>query len=191
MLEAVHAFVLAWKSPCVHEFLPQCLEEDFVNQRTLARTGCAGDCHHHAERTFYFDRFEVVLAGAAYDEAFAVSGAAFFGPGNRTLTRKILSRWRRFACEQVIKRTLHDHVTTVDAGPRTHLHNMICGPNSLLIMLNDNNGVTDVAQTLECRDHLYVVLRMKSDARLVEDIQHSHPSRTDLCGQPDPLGFTA
>ena len=68
---------------------------------------------------------------------------------------------------------------------------MIGGADGVLVVLDDDDGIADVAQALERGDHLDVVLRMQADARLVEHVEHSHQPRPDLRGQPDPLRFAA
>ena len=47
-------------------------------------------------------------------------------------------------------------------------------------MLHDDDCVADVAQALQCVDHLLVVERVQTDAGLVQHIQHPLQLRTDL-----------
>ena len=79
----------------------------------------------------------------------------------------------------------------MDARPGAHLDDVIGGANGVLVMFDDDDGVADVAKTLERRDHLHVVLRMQADARLVEDVEHAHEPGTDLRREPDPLRLAA
>jgi hypothetical protein len=58
-------------------------------------------------------------------------------------------------------------------------------------VLDHDHGVPDVAQPLERRDHLDVVLGVQPDARLVEHVQHAHEAGTDLRGEPDALRLPA
>ena len=71
------------------------------------------------------------------------------------------------------------------AGP--HLHQVVGGADGVLVVLDDDDRVADVAQALERGDHLDVVLGVKADARLVEHVQHPHQARADLGRQADPL----
>ena len=75
------------------------------------------------------------------------------------------------------------------AGP--HLDDVIGGANRVLVVLDDDHRVADVAEPLERGDHLDVVLRVQADARLVEHVEHAHQPRSDLRRQPDPLRFAA
>ena len=79
----------------------------------------------------------------------------------------------------------------MDARPRAHFNNVIGGANGRLVMFDNDDGIADVAKTLERRDHLHIVLRVQTDARLVEDVEHSHQPRTDLRREPDALRFAA
>src|SRR5216684_3394266 len=57
-----------------------------------------------------------------------------------------------------------------DAGARPHLDDVIGRANRVLIVLDDDDGIADVAEPLERRDHLHVVFRVQADAGLVEDV---------------------
>src|ERR1051326_4382157 len=139
VLDALDAVVLAGKRACIDQFLPQRLEEDFANQRAFPRAKDAGDSNQLTEWKGHVDRFEIIFAGAAYREDLAVSGTALFRQGDRTFAGKILSRRRRLARQQLCQLALHDHVASVDSGTWPHLHQMIGGTNSLLVMLDDND----------------------------------------------------
>ena len=82
-------------------------------------------------------------------------------------------------------------VAAVDAGAGPHLDEVIGGADGVLVVLDDDHGVADVAQALERRDHLHVVLRMQPDARLVEHVEHAHQPRADLRRQADALRLAA
>ena len=79
----------------------------------------------------------------------------------------------------------------VDARSRPHLHQVIRGANGVFVVLDYDHGVANVAQALECGDHFDVVLGMEPNARLVEDVEHSHQARADLRGEADALRFTS
>ena len=72
-----------------------------------------------------------------------------------------------------------------------HLDDVIGGADRVFVVLDDDDGVADVAQALERRDHLRVVLRVQADARLVEDVEHAHQAGADLRRQPDALRLAA
>ena len=86
---------------------------------------------------------------------------------------------------------LHHHLAAVDAGAGAHLHDVVGGADGVLVVLHHDDGVADVAQAFEGRDHLHVVLRVQADARLVEHVEHAHQARADLGGQADALRLAA
>ena len=93
--------------------------------------------------------------------------------------------------EHVVERPLHHDAAAVHARARAHLDEVVGGADRVLVVLDDDDGVADVAQALERRDHLDVVLRVQADARLVEHVEHPHQPRADLRGQPDALRLAA
>ena len=61
----------------------------------------------------------------------------------------------------------------------------------VLVVLDDDERVAEVAQTFQGGEQLVVVALVQSDGRLVEDIEHAHQARADLRRHPDALGFAA
>ena len=57
-------------------------------------------------------------------------------------------------------------------------------------MLNHNQGVTQVAQTLQGANKALIIALMQTDRGLIKHIQHPHQARTNLGGQANTLGFT-
>ena len=64
-------------------------------------------------------------------------------------------------------------------------------PDRLLVVLDDEHGVAEVAQPRQRRDELGVVALVEADRRLVEDVQDAHQRRADLGREPDALGLAA
>ena len=139
----------------------------------------------------HVDRLQVVLAGAAHGERPAVPGPSPLRRVDRPPARKKLPGRRRLAREHVVQRALHHDTSAVNARSGSHLDDVIGGTDRVLVVLDDDHRVADVAQALERRDHLDVVFGVQADAGLVEDVQHSHQPRADLGGQADPLRFAA
>src|SRR5262245_12348942 len=191
IVHAIDAIVFARKGACIHELLPQRLEKDFVDERALSRTGSSRDGNQHSKRELHIHRLEIVFSRAMDRERSAVSFAAIGRPADRSTAREKLAGWRLLQSKDVAELALDDNVPAVDARAGPHFDDVIGRANGGLIMLDDNHRVPDVAKTLECRDHLDVVLWVQADARLVEDIQHSHQSRTDLRRKTNALRFAA
>ena len=63
--------------------------------------------------------------------------------------------------------------------------------DGLLVVLDDDERVADVAQAHERGDELGVVLLVEADRGLVEDVEHAHEARADLRREPDALRLAA
>ena len=61
----------------------------------------------------------------------------------------------------------------------------------VLIVLDDDECIAEVAQPLERGEQLVVVALVQADGRLIEDIENTHQARADLRRQTDALGFAA
>ena len=77
------------------------------------------------------------------------------------------------------------------AGARPHVDHEVRGADRLLVVLDDDDGVAQVAQALHRRDEAGVVPLVQSDRRLVEYVEHPHEPRADLGGEPDALRLAA
>ena len=76
-------------------------------------------------------------------------------------------------------------------APGPDVDDPVGGPDRLLVVLDDEDRVAEVAQPGQGRDQLGVVALVQPDRRLVEDVQDAHQGRADLGRQPDPLGLAA
>ena len=105
------------------------------------------------------DVLQVVRARAADDElALAAPAAAPSGVGiDRAPVRYApvseRSRRRRLAdaLHQRLRRALEDHVAAVLAGARPEIDHVVGRPNRLLVVLDDDDGVAEIAQTRQRR----------------------------------------
>ena len=70
-----------------------------------------------------------------------------------------------------------------------HVDEPVGRAHHLLVVLDDEHGVAEIAQALECPDQLVVVPLVKTDRRLVQDVEHAHELGADLRRQPQPLCF--
>ena len=64
---------------------------------------------------------------------------------------------------------------------------MVGGAHRLLVVLDDDHGVTEVAQALERADQLGVIALVQPDRGLIQDVQDADERGPDLGGEPDPL----
>ena len=77
------------------------------------------------------------------------------------------------------------------AGARPDVDDPVGGPDRLLVVLDDEHRVAEVAQPGQRRDELGVVALVQADRRLVEDVEDAHQGRADLGREPDALGLAA
>ena len=82
-------------------------------------------------------------------------------------------------------------MAAVLAGAGPHVDQVVGRAHHLLVVLDHEHGVAEVAQPLERPDQLAVVALVEPDRRLVEDVQHADELRADLRGQPQPLRLAA
>src|SRR5579862_429194 len=68
---------------------------------------------------------------------------------------------------------------------------MIGLEHRLAIVLDHQHGVAEFLQALERREQALIVALMKSDRRLVKDIQHADEARSDLRGESNALSLAA
>src|SRR2546425_11941912 len=71
------------------------------------------------------------------------------------------------------------------------VNDLIGSADHARFVLDDQNGVTQVAQLLEDFDESASVARVQSDAWFVEHIERVHQARSEASGQVDALGLAA
>ena len=84
-----------------------------------------------------------------------------------------------------------DDRAAVLAGARADVDDVVGRAHRVLVVLDDDHGVAEVAQPLQRRDQALVVALVQADRRLVEDVEHAHQARADLRRQPDALRLAA
>ena len=82
-----------------------------------------------------------------------------------------------------------DDLAAVLAGARADVDDPVGGADGVLVVLDDDQRVAEVAQTDQGLDQPVVVALVQADARLVEHVEHPDQPGADLGGQPDPLGL--
>src|SRR3954453_12033263 len=110
---------------------------------------------------------------------------------NRALAAQILARERRCGPRHLGRGPGGDDLSPMLAGSRSEVHDVVRRANRPLVVLDDDDGVSEVAKALERVDELGVVALMQADRRLVENVEDAHKRGADLGREPDPLGLTA
>ena len=89
------------------------------------------------------------------------------------------------------RRALGDDAAAVLAGAGPHVDDVVGRAHGLLVVLDDDHGVAEVAQAQQRVDEAPVVALVQADAGLVEDVEHADQRRADLRGQADALRLAA
>ena len=165
--------------------------EDLGDERALAAPRDAGDRDERPERDAQVEVAQVVLAGAPDDELLAVALAALGGDRDRPLAAQEGAGDRARLGEDRLERAVGDDLAAVLPRPGPDVDDPVGGPDRLLVVLDDEDRVAEVAQPGQRRDQLRVVALVEPDRRLVEDVQDAHQRRPDLGREPDPLGLAA
>ncbi len=88
-------------------------------------------------------------------------------------------------------RALRDDAPAVHAGARAEVHDVIGLADRVLVVLDDDDRVAEVAQPVQRVEQALVVALVQADRRLVQDVHDADQARADLARQPDALGFAA
>ncbi len=165
-----------------------------VDQRRLAGAGNAGHAGQQADRQFERDVLQVV-AGGAGDRRAAVSDSALCACSARQSAERAVQilRGQRFLALQDVLRACPAAIdlAAVHAGAEAHVDHVIGAADRVLVVLDDDHAVADVAQMLQRVDQAVVVALVQADRRLVEHVHHAGQAGADLRCEADALRFAA
>ena len=77
------------------------------------------------------------------------------------------------------------------AGAGADIDHIIGGADGVLVVLDHDHGVAEVAQPLERFEQPRVVALVQPDRGLVEHVEHAGEAGADLRGEPDALALAA
>ena len=141
----------------------------------------------------HVDVAQVVLARADHGELAALGRAAAGWPGSaiargRTGRRRSASPAVEQARATVPESTIWPPCSPAP-GPMSTTQS--ARADGVLVVLDDDQRVAEVAQPDQRLDQPVVVALVQPDRRLVEDVEHADQAGPDLGGQPDPLRLAA
>ena len=191
MLKPLDGIEFSGARACVVQCARELFIEDLIDKTRLAGAGHARDAGERPERDGHIDMAEVVLRRAAHGQEFPVSLAALRRNGDLLDAGEILAGDRARAAHDVLQRPGRDDLAAVYARAGADVHDIIGGAHGVLVVLDDQNGVAEVAELTERGEELVVVALVQADRRLVEDVENAHQARTDLRGKADALAFAA
>ena len=175
--------------------------EDVVDQGRFAAAGDAGDADEGAERKMCVDILQVVFARPGHAEP-AVGCAGHEGPGGEGLVALGWHTDAEFSAQVTpgqrlrgggyfFEGALGDDLSTERSGPRADVDDVVRRGNGVVVVLDDQDRVAEVAEAFEGGDEALVVALVKSDAGFVENIKDAGQAAADLRGEADALGFAA
>ena len=84
-----------------------------------------------------------------------------------------------------------DDLAAVHPGAGADVDDIVGRPDRLLVMLDDDHRVAEVAQAPQRVEQAGVVALVQADRRLVQHIEDAGQARADLRGEPDALALAA
>ena len=168
--------------------------QNVIHERGLAAAGHARDAGEAADRERRRHVLEIVLGCARHRQPAVtrLRGArldAFFRNGDPRATRQVIRRRRIFRIQDFRDRSLRDDLAAARPGPGTEIENVVRRANRFLIVLDHDDGISQVAEPAQGRQEPRVVALMQPDAGLIEHIKNAGQPRADLRRQPDALRF--
>ena len=167
--------------------------ERVVDQRRLARARHAGDADEQPDRQVERD----VLAGCCRVAPVIVSMRSRVGRWRMRRHRdlpapgEILAGQRMRRAADLLGRALRDDLAAVLAGARPHVDDVVGRQDRVLVVLDDDHAVAEVAQVLQRVEQPVVVALVQADRRLVEHVHHAGQARADLRREADALRLAA
>ena len=88
-------------------------------------------------------------------------------------------------------RAFGDDLAAMDAGAGADIDDIVGGQDRVLVMLDDDHRVAEVAQVVERFEQPRIVALVQADRRLVEHVEHAGEAGADLRGEADALALAA
>ena len=165
--------------------------KDVRDQRRLARSADARHRDERAQRKRRVDVLQVVRARAAHHQLLAVALPSLRRHRDHAVTAQVGGGQRIGVAQDLLHRTDRDDLAAMLAGRRSDVDHEIRRADRLLVVLDHDERVAEVAQAEQCVDQTLVVALVQPDRWLVEDVQHAHQLRADLRREPDALRLAA
>ena len=95
------------------------------------------------------------------------------------------------ALQDLVVAAVADDLAAMDAGAGAHVDDIIRLADAVLVMLDDDDGVAEIAQAAEGDEEAVIVALVEADAGLVEHVEHAGEAGADLAGEADALALAA
>ena len=190
MFHAFNTFVPARNGSGAVQCTGQCLVQNFVDKRTFSGAGHTCNTGHNTQRKPDGNLFQVVFCGFPHGQ---ITGRLSAAGRNRDPAgaTQILPGNGTGHLHNLFRRPAGHNLASMRTGTRPDVHNVICFPHGIFIVLHHNQCISQIPQVFQRSQKFVIVSLMESDAGLIQNIAHPHQSGTDLGGQADALGFSA
>ncbi len=145
--------------------------EDLMDEGGFAGAADAGDADEKAEGDVDVDAAEVVDAGTGELEVFAAGLAAVFGDGDGEAAGEVFSGDGVWVRGDFLDRSRGQQLTAEFACAGAEVEEMVGGADDVGVVLDDEDGVAEVAEVLHDADELGGVAGVEADAGFVEDVE--------------------
>ena len=167
-------------------------EQRVVDQRRLAGAGHAGHAGHDADRDLGRDVAQIVAARIAqHDLLLRVDRRALLRHRDGLRAREIAAGQRGRIGHDLRRRALRDDVAAVHAGAGADVDDIVGLADRVLVMLDDDDRIAEIAQVHERLQQALVVALVQADRGLVEHVEHADQTGADLRSQADALRLAA
>ena len=150
-----------------------------------------GDRRDQADRERGIHILEVVVPGAPDDDGRAVAGPAVGGDRDRGRPLRYLPVSESFDFLTLAGGAGGGDLAAEVARAGAEVDEVVGRLDHLAVVLDQDQGVAQVAEPSEGVEQPGVVARVEADGRLVEDVEHAGQAAADLAGQADPLALAA
>ena len=82
-------------------------------------------------------------------------------------------------------------MSAMHPGPRSDIDDVIGAEHGFFVMLDHQQGIAQITQSLQRIQQFPVIALMQADTRFIQNIQYTDQPRTNLRRQADPLRLAA
>ncbi|KAF1065940.1 MAG: hypothetical protein GAK45_02062 [Pseudomonas citronellolis] len=131
---------------------------------------------------------QVVAARALeFEQLLLVARGALRGHDDLGATGQVCAGNRVRVIHHLLWRAFGDDLPAMYAGTRADIHHIVGETDRVLVVLDHDHRIAEVAQMGEGAQQALVVALVQADRWLVEDVHHPDQAGADLAGQADTL----
>ena len=169
----------------------QGLKQHVMQQRGFARSGHARDGDQHSQGHGEVDIFEIVRPRAGDLDLPRARLASRRGKLDAEFAGEVASGQGTGRLQYFVVASDRDHLAAALSRAGAEIENAIRGAHDIGIVLDHQDGVSQVAQVVQNLDQAMSVAAVQSDGRLVQHVQRPYQPRAQRSRQLDALGLAA